>query len=1011
MALPELLKYPDVVSVIPGSGIQFLDFGFSLVLPDGRKNGKVPTDWGFYDPRPDGPHADAQLLPMLIRRGDADLVPGREDYAVDLKRLMQFCAGHWLPLPLLREEPGGRYHEGPVNWARVFIVPLAERDRAGNDHRMVVALDTNLMAEHADTAYLGPSPDDARNGRRFSLPGQGVATNFFLCQSWLRDWLDELFVAMLEAEEKKRGGRREVVLAPEDIEAAKDGPNEPLARYASLLDLLHALDFLPKLLLTDTVTASRQNYVEVEMVIDLGNSRTCGLLVEAEPGSRGVDINSAFKLELRDMSQPEQVYSDPFESRLEFALARFGLEHHSHRSGRSDAFSWPTIVRVGPEAVRLAGARRGSEGRTGMSSPKRYLWDEDQAAQPWRFNGPTLDGEWEGVAAQGIFATLVNDAGKPLHLIQPGAVGEDNLPSLLARYSRSNLVTFVLAEVLLQALVMMNAPAQRLRRRNADLPRRLRRVILTMPSALSLAERQLLKERAEAARDLIYLCLGRAERIPGETRLNWKEGRTPEIVLKWDEASATQLVYLYSQIALTFSGDARGFFRAVRAGGHGNDDNSLRIATLDIGGGTTDLVITTLTAEGQGANVTIFPSQEFRESFSLAGDDIVHALAREVVVGAYARAMMPTLGRERTEVLVQALFGGNRGDMNAEEQLLRQQFATQVAAPVAIGLLGAYEQADLMRLEPATEQPLASFFENGLPPPPLVCAAVERAVREAGGDPNFKLTELPIPVDMADVDRVVRSLTTDMLRALMEVACRYNVDLCLLSGRPSRLPAIREIVVESGAVPAHHVVAMHEFRVGQWYPFRSRDARITDPKTTAAVGGMICLLAEGHMSNFNFRSDRLTARSVARYLGKIETSNRLNTQDVYYAGLDFEDPDWPMPEQTFEFRGPMALGVRQFPNDWWPASLLYTIDYENEEARVRLQPQTPLQVQLKRERVPRASGSANGNGQVAEVNDRVIVDRLEGTRGSVRRQSLSMRLQTMRSRDGYWLDTGILVDV
>jgi hypothetical protein len=1008
MALAEIPRYPDVVSIIPESGIQFLDFGFSLALPDGRKNPKAPADFGFYDPRP-GTRTQQQQLPTLLRRGDVDLVPGREDYGIDQKRLVQFIAGRWIPLPLLREEPGNQHYQGPINWARCYLVPLAERDRAGNDHRLVIAFDTNLVTELPETAYVAPSAEDARNGRRFSLPRRSEYYNFFLLQPWVRDWLEEIYRSMLEAEERKRAGRREVVLSDEDIDAAKDGPNEPIARYIALLELLNALDFLPKFVLTDTVTAGKQTYVDVEMVLDLGNSRTCGLLVEAEPGSRGVDINRAFKLELRDLSQPEQVYSDPFDSHLEFALPRFGLDNHSRRSGRSDAFAWPTIVRVGPEAMRLAGARRGGEGRTGMSSPKRYLWDENESPQPWRFNGQTLDGEWEGVAAQGPFATLVNDIGKPLHLIPPDAPDEDNLPSLLASYSRSNLVAFALAEVFMQAAVMMNAPAQRLRRRNADLPRRLRRLVLTMPSALSLTERQLLKERAEAARDLVYLCCHRAERIPGEAGLNWLDGSPTEIVLKWDEASATQLVYLYSQIALAFSGDARGFFHSVRGGACGKNDSALRIATLDIGGGTTDLVITTHLAEGTGANVTIFPQQEFRESFSLAGDDLVQMLAREFVVGSFARHVTQLIGRERTEVLVQALFGGNRGDMDAEEQLRRQQFATQVAAPIAVAILGEYEGYDELDPPAAQERPLSSFFPpDALPPAPLR-AAIDRSVREAGGGDAFNLLEVPILVDMTDVERVVRSLMTDMLRALMEVACRYDVDLVLLSGRPSRFPAIKKIVLESGAIAPHRVIAMHEFRVGQWYPFRSRDARITDPKTTAAVGAMICLLSEGHMANFNFRGDRLMARSVARYLGKIETSSRLQNQDVYYADLDLENPDWAMPEKSFEFRGPMGLGVRQFPNEWWPATLLYMVDYEDEAARVRLQPQTPLMVQLKRERTPRAS--AGTSGQASEVNDRLVVDRIESARGSVRRQSLTMRLQTMRNRDGYWLDTGILVDV
>ncbi|UEM20655.1 virulence factor SrfB [Skermanella mucosa] len=1014
MPLPELPHYPDVVSLIPNSGVQFLDFGFSLIDGDGRKNPKAPTDWGFYDPHPDT-RTGAQELPILLRRGADDITPGREDYAIDVKRLLQFVGRTWLPIPLFREEPGRSFHHGPVNWSRAYLVQLPERDKAGNEYRLVVALDTGLMDEYADGGYLAPSSDDARNGRRFSLPGRTDFYNFLLCQPWLKGWLNELFKTMVEQEESRRANRREVTLSHEELVDRMSGPNEPLARYMAFVDLLYQLDFLPKLLFSDTVTAAKQVFVDVDMVLDLGNSRTCGLLVEAEPDSRGADINRAFRLELRDLSQPEQVYADPFDSRFEFAIARFGLNHHSHRSGRADAFSWSTIVRVGPEAVRMAGSRRGSEGRTGMSSPKRYLWDEEPSQQSWRFNGQTLDDEMEGFAAQGVFAGLVNDAGKPLHQVNPG---EDDLPTLLARYSRSNLVSFALAEILLQALVMINAPAQRLRRRNADLPRRLRRLILTMPTALSLAERELLRARAEAARDLLYLCLGRAERQFGDEpgKLHWVEGPPPEIILKWDEASATQVVYLYSQIALAFSGDARAFIRAVRGGGsgQGEDGSSLRVATLDIGGGTTDLVITSLRADGQGSNVTIFPRQLFRESFSLAGDDIVQLLAREIAVTALSRTVQQSIGRERAEALTQELFGGNRGDMSAEEQLRRQQFAMQIAAPVAVALLGEYEGYDPIDPPPVEIRKLGDFFRPDAPPPPGLVQSLERTVAEAGAT-DFRLMEVPIPVDLADVDRIVRSLTGDMVRALTEVVWHYRADVMLLSGRPSRFPAIKDSILETGALPAHRVIAMHEFRVGQWYPFRNREARISDPKTTAAVGGMICLLAEGHLHNFNFRSDDLYARSVARFVGKVEagnSNNRLQAQDVYLSDLDFETIE-DLPEAKFEFRGPLLLGVRQFPNQWWPASLLYMIDFADEEARTRAMRRTPLRVQLKLESTKRPRGRPN-EPQEKVVNDRLAIGEVEDSEGgalSGRQQPLRMRLQTLRNRDGYWLDTGILIDV
>ncbi len=1015
--LAELFPLPPLVTVIPDTGIQFLDFGIKLVLADGKRNVQVPASWGFFDPPPDR-RRQAEPLPTLLRRGETDVSSGRtdfragnEDYQITPSKLVEMLGRVWLPLPLLREEPGYRNARGPINWARIYVAPLSAPDAAGHDHRLVVALDTALMGVLPNGGYLAPSSDDARNGRLFSLPRKTDDYNFFLMEPWVRSWLDEVFRKRILERECRRANRREVVLSDDEIESRKQGPNDPLAHYMALLDLLHELDFLPKLRLADTVTAPRQEYVDVNMVLDLGNSRTCGLLVEAEPGAAAPDIGKAFKLELRDLSRPEFVYRDPFDSRFEFALASFGYDQHSLRSGRADAFSWPTIVRVGPEAVRLSGARHGTEGRTGMSSPKRYLWDEMPSEQSWRFNGPSLDGVNEGYAAQGRFAQFVNDAGKALHMT---AEHEDALPSFSARYARSHLVTFVLAEVLMQALTMMNSPARRQKRSNADLPRSLRRLILTMPTALSHAERQILQDRAQAALELVYLCVNRLT-IDADGERAWRNDREPEVVLKWDEASATQVVYLYGQIARAFSGDARAFCASLRASspktGTAAEEPALRVATLDIGGGTTDLVITELEPRGQGANITLLPKQLFRESFALAGDDLIRTMAREIVVGSFRAEFTRQLGRARSDSLVQHLFGGDRGDMTPEERIRRQQFATQVATPVVLSLLGTYEGADLLRPPAVEERPL-SYFLPGDQLSPAVVTWIERAFQSTGGDGHFRVSDILIPVDVAEVDRLIRETLDTVLRALTEVAWRFDCDLMLLSGRPSRFAAIRNIVVESGALPPHRVIAMHDYRVGQWYPFRDSEARISDPKTTAAVGAMICLLAEGYLYNFNFRSDHLAARSVARYLGMIDDSGRIRTQDVYYHNLDLEQNDYQLPETSFEFHGPVLLGARQFPVDWWPAGQLYALDYKNDEMRRRLQPKTPFHTRLGRGPSQRRRLPPHAAGTPApELNDRLIIIGAEAETGENVMRGLELRLQTMRNRDGYWLETGILIDV
>ena len=117
----------------------------------------------------------------------------------------------------------------------------------------------------------------------------------------------------------------------------------------------------------------------------LGNSRTCGILIESAAGQTSVELSNSYGLEVRDLSHPEMFSTGLIDSRVEFAVAEFGREHIARRSGRRDAFQWPGIVRTGPEAARMIRRESGTETASGLSSPKRYLWDIEPSMSEWRF--------------------------------------------------------------------------------------------------------------------------------------------------------------------------------------------------------------------------------------------------------------------------------------------------------------------------------------------------------------------------------------------------------------------------------------------------------------------------------------------------------------------------------------------------------------------------------------------------------------------------------------------------
>jgi hypothetical protein len=982
--LARLPSYPSPTTLIARSGIQFLDFGFDPARLKVR-------EWGFHDAASAGSVDDLVQLDFDEVRGQYEVIEnGRRRAAepnlvVTAKDALAPFVDKWVPVPFLQMRPNNQYREGPADWARVRVVDLEQRygegfrDEQGNRYRCVLAFDTGLIAEAEGRAYLAPSSKDVTAGALFALAPQQRANHWLLRQDWMKQWLEELFRELYP-----RATAEEI---DSDI---KQKPQESSARYLAFLGLLAEVVRFPPVKLVGDAERPGRGAIEVDLVLDVGNSRTCGLLIEAA-GELGINLNDSYELALRDLSHPECVHAKPFESRVEFAQAWFGKNHLSRLGGRADAFVWPTMTRVGPEATRLAARRRGTEGNTGMSSPKRYLWDEEAQTREWRFNVAYAQDQTAMPAAAGPMAQLINQKGEPLHLVEPEADSADQLPVFEPLYSRSSIMTFSLTEVLLQALTLMNSPQQRGRRAHAETPRRLRRIVLTLPTGMPLAERLIFRKRAEAARDLVWMMMG--------WKLDDVAAPAPRVLTDWDEASCTQLVYLYTEVARNFGGDARRFFQIARKPRPRANDGTLTIASIDVGGGTTDLIINSYRLEGAGTSVTLFPEQKFREGFTVAGDDILLRVVQAHVLPPIEAAMRAAGIVNPTDLMAE-LVGGDRGGEDVIQRNLRQQFALQIAHPVALEFMRAAETYDptsgVLTAEPRTYD---SFFPGGFKPSQEVVTFVNDAVRKRGAK-DFDLKATEFPIDLVELDKTVRAEMARVLAPLAEIVHAYDCDVLLLSGRPSRLPGIRSLVMELLPLPPERVISLHEYRVGAWYPFRDARLRVEDPKTTVAVGAMIAALAQSQLPDFSFRSDLLRSKSIAKFIGKLDGGGRLQTEDLVYRDVDLDNREYELPELSFEFRGPMWLGARQLDLVRWPAARLYALEFAKPEYAERHARETPFKIALSRVK-PKDKDS----GDVERFRLRQVTNR-DGR--AVALDRLTLRLQTLPRREGYWLDTGML---
>lgn len=987
----------SVVTLIPNTGIQFLDFGVTAAfaaqvqqyfycqplageLEDGRQPvqlhevGKDEEKQFYYqDP--------ATGMRVYLEEGDEFLVRG--DQVLDL------LAGRWMPAPVLRILEDGVFDEGPFNWARLFVTKLPEPDADGNRWRVTLALDTLLGARPAGNRYVMPEPRDATDMVPFALATGFRDVNPFLTTEWVRCWLRDNHLA---AESARSNGRKVT------LDNLANGAVY-WAHYAVLLKVLGdggvpdrpagapEGPILPRLRFLDEAPYARdQKPIPVNLVIDIGNSRTCGILIEdSSEGTQRLDMSQAYRLELRDLSNPAHTYADPFESRVEFHTANFNLGAYSRMSGRPvrDAFWWPSPVRVGPEAAWLASLTDGTQGRSGLSSPKRYLWDKAERATPWVNNGGLLPAGERVPPIRGPIPSKLKQNGAKL---KPG-----DFPGMKPAYSRRSLYMLMLTELLAHALIQINAPSTRAHRARSEEPRVLRNVILTVPSATPVAEQKALKALAKSAIDLLWEVM------------DWDAGqplrRRPELKTEWDEATATHLVYLYNEITQKSQSAPRDFFTMMRRNRQDSGGNPmLRVASMDMGGGTTDLMI--IQHEVTDNDRTILPRQLFREGFRLAGDDILKQVIEDEVLPCL-RQTLAEAGVAYPDNFLVERFSSEREGMSQQDRTLRALFVNQVLRPAALAVLSRYEAGARHASDEELILRLADSYPADRQPRRAVIDYVEEAARRSGGT-GFSLGQVVLRSRRSNIAATIRGVVRGMLTDICDVVRSYDCDVLLLSGRPSCFPVIKDMIIGQAPVPPSRIVPMDSYEIGNWYPFHSATFRVEDPKTTAAVGAMLCQVCAGQVEGMLVRTGDFRMRSTARYIGVMEINDQIRTEKLIFSDIDL-DSDEQAISRTVALTPPAFIGYRQLPLERWKTTPLYFLDFRNSADAGKLAMPLSVTFERRNEPVEDDEGALEDFDvrQVKDANGEDVTDRLKAP-----------SLQTLRvergQEAGYWLDSGLL---
>lgn len=625
------------------------------------------------------------------------------------------------------------------------------------------------------------------------------------------------------------------------------------------------------------------------------------------------------------------------------------------------------------------------------------------------------------MATHGLLARRVNSLGTPLLCMDdrqftqnPRLRSQERDVAFESHYTRSSLMLFMLVEILLQALTTINSPGQRSLRELPNLPRRLRRIIFTVPPAMPMAEQRIYRRWVQWAVRVLWDTLGWSkfytENKPSVASGGIRDYRSnPGVQCNWDEATCTQLVYLYNELNRKFQGDAHHLFTLTgRPRESCGNRPCMRVATLDIGGGTTDLAITTFVLESDESDTArIRPKSEFRDGFNLAGDDILREIVTSHVLPAIGNAVAQA-GIPDSRSFLGRLFGRDTMGGSQEARNLRAQFARQVAAPVALGLLSAYEKANLLVGGEAFSVELGQFFSGEHPllskrpaPSATVIAYVENEVRKATGKP-FSLLSIPVIVDARQIDSTVQATLARPLTDLCEVIQYFDCDVLLLTGRPSRWNGVIAPVLGKVPVPPERILPMCRYRVGNWYPFADALGHIADPKTTVVVGAILCALAEGQLEGFSFDTAGLQLKSTARYIGEMDITGQLRTPKVWFE-VDVDSRKEQELVREIQFSAPISIGFRQLSAERWPTTRFYVLDFASEEARTAAARKLPYKITLRLRIAAQDEQAVNVDRDEGEL----FIDDIQAADGStISKTHMDIRLQTLPLDEGYWLDTG-----
>jgi len=874
-----------------------------------------------------------------------------KDVAASLEEVVELAEadGGWLPLPL-----NSTGFQSAMLWLG--------HTETENEFDAVLAVDTTIGQE--------PETGSLEMG---SVPSQIVLEGSPCAAFWMG----------LEPYFERHWGRRK----------RQDPESEVLrgelqAHLAGFYTVLASIGAIPEIELVHPA----QRPVQVTLVIDLGNSRTCCVLREMD----SLDGRPLFHpLRLVNPKRPLDVSDGPFETRMVFVRPWNGVYGEE-----APTFHDLSMVRMGKFAADILGGMSNDIGTRGMSGPKRYLWDDEKRQSPWQVADEFGDNSRAPI--QGLLLTAMDPAVDPFNK-SAQAIPDPANPC----YPRKAGLIFALVEILEQAFRQANSIHFRGAEVQQDgyLRRRiLRNIVLMHPAGMHSDEvARLLKGAKRAARiwaefrtDLA--AFRRGEDVPLEELASTPEAREPWTVLPCpnvlracDEGLSIQLCHLFGTVEHRFQGQTGLMVKLL--GRERDGRPSLRIASIDVGGGTTDLAIADY-FPNLDTHVPQFElKRRFHEGIARGGDDICRELLEARIfpqIAAYHK-----LSASDWDMA----FSAKKGDRSPAWNTARRRLVPLFWYPLLRGCLAKLERNE------SVEGPLREFLFDTSKARIDELNDKLRSVSGRAVNEKDKIDVLAtrLQVRPADLMIVMRRTLGPVLSQFCDVIGQFAPDLLIIGGRPASLPQVRQLLEEQLPVAPAQMVFLHEQKLGDWFPF-APEGRVGDSKTCSVVGAALMFVARYSGQDMNarlvLRGEEREEEAACNVLGILNEHRLELEQPRLFQG------DELVSRATSCNTGKLLVGCRRIDDpratskpvykveiDAGLAEMLKANDVENNiEFEIKMSRKSPTSDVLAKIESMKGVVKVRAGGKVREYKDNPHV--------------VGLRLQTMLENE-YWLDSGM----